>query len=122
SRTVEVLAPLIDRLQAEGYKIVPVSELAGMTRDQAMPPLSPTIALMTDRFVFLTLSYLGQAFYYLFLVAIALGIARLFVLGGLAFWNQRKVDRVVPPAPDPTALPVTVLIPAYNEEVVIVTT
>src|SRR5262249_11143873 len=68
------------------------------------------------------LSYLGRAFYYLFLIAIALGIARLFVLGALAFWNQRKVDGVEPPDPDPTALPVTVLIPAYNEEVVIATT
>jgi cellulose synthase/poly-beta-1,6-N-acetylglucosamine synthase-like glycosyltransferase/peptidoglycan/xylan/chitin deacetylase (PgdA/CDA1 family)/spore germination protein YaaH len=122
SRTVQVLGPLIDDLRAHGYTLVPVSELAGMTRDQAMPPLSPTIALMTDRFVFLTLSYLGQAFYYLFLVAIALGIARLFVLGGLAFWNQRRVDAVTPPVPDPAAHPVTVLIPAYNEEVVIVTT
>mgnify|MGYP001546769890 CR=1 FL=1 len=122
SRTVEVLAPLIDRLQAEGYKLVPVSELAGLSRDQAMPPLSPTIALMTDRFVFLTLSYLGQAFYYMFMVAIGLGIARLFVLGVLAFWNKHQVSSVVPPSPDPSTLPVSVLIPAYNEEVVIVTT
>jgi cellulose synthase/poly-beta-1,6-N-acetylglucosamine synthase-like glycosyltransferase/peptidoglycan/xylan/chitin deacetylase (PgdA/CDA1 family)/spore germination protein YaaH len=122
SRTIEVLGPLIDRLQAGGYKLVPVSELAGLSRDQAMPPLSPTIALMTDRFVFLTLSYLGQAFYYLFLVAIALGIARLFVLGVLAFWNQKKVASIPPPTPDPNTLPVSVLIPAYNEEVVIATT
>jgi len=122
SRTIQVLGPLIDRLQADGYKLVPVSELAGLSRDQAMPPLSPTIALMTDRFVFLTLSYLGRAFYYLFLVAIALGIARLFVLGVLAFWNQRQIAGTEPPAPDPLSLPVSVLIPAYNEEVVIATT
>jgi cellulose synthase/poly-beta-1,6-N-acetylglucosamine synthase-like glycosyltransferase len=44
------------------------------------------------------------------------------VLGGLAFWNQRRVDAVTSPSPDPATLPVTVLIPAYNEEVVIVTT
>ena len=122
SRTVAALGPLIDAMRAAHYQFVPVSELAGLSRDQAMPPLSPTIALVTDRFVFLTLSYLGRAFYYLFLVAIALGIARLFVLGALAFWNQRKFASTVPPAPDPLGLPVSVLIPAYNEEVVIATT
>ncbi|HVZ91720.1 MAG TPA: glycosyltransferase [Rhizomicrobium sp.] len=122
SRTVAVLGPLIDRLRAEGYSLVPVSELAGLSRDQAMPPLSPTIALMTDRVVFLTLSYLGLAFYYLFLIAIALGVARLIVLGALAYLNRIRSARQTPPAPAPEKLPVSVLIPAYNEEVVIVKT
>ncbi len=122
SRTVEVLGPLIDTLRAKGYKLVPVSELAGLTRDQAMPPLPPTIALLTDRVVFLSLSWLGQIFYICFQIAIVLGIARLLVLCGLAFWNRHKNARIVPPTPDPGALPVSVLIPAYNEEVVIVAT
>jgi cellulose synthase/poly-beta-1,6-N-acetylglucosamine synthase-like glycosyltransferase/peptidoglycan/xylan/chitin deacetylase (PgdA/CDA1 family) len=122
SRTIEVLGPLIDTLRAKGYKLVPVSELAGLTRDQAMPPLSPTIALLTDRVVFLSLSWLGQAFSFCFMVAIVLGIARLFVLCGLAFWNRYKNSKITPPTPDPAALPVTVLIPSFNEEVVIVTT
>jgi cellulose synthase/poly-beta-1,6-N-acetylglucosamine synthase-like glycosyltransferase/peptidoglycan/xylan/chitin deacetylase (PgdA/CDA1 family)/spore germination protein YaaH len=122
SRTIAVLGPLIDRLRAEHYKLVPVSELAGLTRDQVMPPLSPTIALMADRVVFLTLSWLGEIFYICFMVAIALGIARLLVLCGLAYWNQRKTAQIKLPLPNPDALPVSVLIPAYNEEVVIVTT
>src|SRR6185312_205720 len=88
SKTVQVLGALIDTLRAKGYKLVPVSELAGLTRDQAMPPLSPTIALMTDRVVFLSLSWLGQAFTICFMIAIVLGIARLIVLCGLAFWNR----------------------------------
>ncbi|HEX4294302.1 MAG TPA: glycosyltransferase [Rhizomicrobium sp.] len=122
SRTVQVLGPLIDSLRAKGYKLVPVSELAGLTRDQAMPPLSPTIALFTDRVVFLSLSWLGQAFYICFLIAIVLGIARLIVLCGLAFWNRYKNSQSEPPLPDPKSLPVSVLIPAYNEEVVIAAT
>jgi peptidoglycan-N-acetylglucosamine deacetylase len=122
SRTVEVLGPLIDQLRARHYKIVPVSELAGLTRDQIMPPLPPTVALMTDRVVFLTLSWLGRAFYYLFLTAIALGIARLILLAGLAIWDRARNAHRVPPEPDPQALPVSVLIPAFNEEVVIAQT
>ncbi len=122
SRTVEVLGPLIDRLRAEHFQLVPVSELAGLTRDQVMPPLSPTVALMTDRVVFLTLSWLGWGFYVCFMIAIALGVTRLVVLALLAFWNRRQTARITPPTPDPKTLPVSVLIPAYNEEVVIVTT
>src|SRR6185312_9324917 len=119
SRTVEVLGPLIDALRAHGYQLVPVSELAGLTRDQAMPPLSPTMALMTDRVVFLALSWLGELFYICFQVAIALGIARLLVLAGLALWNRQRQAYETPLARVAGALPVSVLIPAYNEEVVI---
>ncbi len=121
SRTVQVLGPLIDALRARHYTIVPVSELAGLTHDQVMPPLPPTVALMTDRVVFLTLSWLGRAFYYLFLTAIVLGIARLVMLAALAFWNRYRTparrhrarsERRAGLGPDP----------AYNEEVVIAAT
>src|SRR6185312_17327499 len=94
SKTVQVLGPLIDTLRAKGYKLVPVSELAGLTRDQAMPPLSPTIALMTDRVVFLSLSWLGWGFYVCFMIAIALGVTRLLVLALLAFWNRRQTAHI----------------------------
>jgi cellulose synthase/poly-beta-1,6-N-acetylglucosamine synthase-like glycosyltransferase len=44
------------------------------------------------------------------------------VLCGLAFWNQHRNSKVTPPSTNPAALPVTVLIPSFNEEVVIATT
>jgi cellulose synthase/poly-beta-1,6-N-acetylglucosamine synthase-like glycosyltransferase/peptidoglycan/xylan/chitin deacetylase (PgdA/CDA1 family) len=122
SQTVAALPIIIDRLKAEGYQFVSVSDLAGMTRDQAMPPLSPTMALLTDRVVFLALSAVGHVLYICFLIAIWLGISRLFFLAGLSLWNLRR-ERVAFDAP-PKASPytVSVVIPAYNEENVIVTT
>ena len=120
SRTVELLGPLIDKLKAAHYQIVPVSELAGLNRAAVMPPLSPTVALLTDRVVFLSLSWLGSIFYWLFEIAIALGVARLLLLAALALKNRRHPHE--PPPPDPGALPVSVLIPAYNEEVVVAAT
>jgi cellulose synthase/poly-beta-1,6-N-acetylglucosamine synthase-like glycosyltransferase/peptidoglycan/xylan/chitin deacetylase (PgdA/CDA1 family)/spore germination protein YaaH len=122
SPTVQALPLLIDKLRAGGYQIVLVSELAGMTRDQAMPRLSAMQTLLTDRVVFLTVSWLGQIFYYCFVVAICLGIARLFLLAGLSFWNRRKDvhGKVTPRIAG--ALPVSVVIPAYNEEKVIAIT
>ena len=122
SKTVELLPGLIDGLRARGYKFVLVSKLAGLTRDQAMPITKPSLTLYANRVVFLTLSWLGAILYYCFLAAIILGIARLLALCGLAVWNQTRAHRTDdPPAPE-THIPVTVLIPAYNEEKVIAAT
>ncbi len=53
-----------------------------------MPKLPWTVMLSADRVVFLTLSFIGQFLYYCFIAAIILGVARLFVLGGLAIQNR----------------------------------
>ena len=121
SQTIKLLPVLIDRLRAEGYSFVPVSDLAGFKRSQVMPPLSPTIALYADRVVFLTLSYLGQFLYYCFLGAIVLGVGRMLVLCGLAIANRIRRPKATP-TPRNEGQTVTVLIPAFNEAKVIVTT
>ena len=123
SQTVAMLPGLIDRLRAQGYRLVPVSELAGISREQANPPLPVTVTLFTDRLVFLTLSWLGSVLYYCFIAAIALGIARLLVLCTLALWNRRREStQFAPPLSSRGSFPVSVIIPAYNEEKVIATT
>ena len=73
AQTVAALPIIIDKLRKQGYRFVLVSDLAGLSRDQAMPKLSPTIALLADRVVFFTLSTLGHTLYFCFLIAIWLG-------------------------------------------------
>jgi len=80
------------------------------------------MGLLTDRVVFLTLSYTGRILYWAFAAAIILGIARLFFLAGLALWNRRRERDGAPPIPTHATVPVSVIIPAYNEENVIVKT
>ncbi|HEX4026177.1 MAG TPA: glycosyltransferase [Rhizomicrobium sp.] len=121
SRTLVLLPRLIDALRAKGYTFVPLSELGGFKRDDVMPRLPFTISLYADRAVFLTISYVAQFLYYCFLGAIVLGLARLFVLAGLALWKRMKGSGVPIPG-DGKPQAVTVLIPAFNEEKVIVTT
>ena len=121
SQTVKLLPILIDRLRAQGYTFVLVSQLAGFSRAQVMPKLPLTVMLYADRIVFLTLSYIAQFLYYCFIGAIILGVARLLVLCGLAILN-RVQRRAPPPAMLNTGDTVSVLIPAYNEEKVIITT
>jgi cellulose synthase/poly-beta-1,6-N-acetylglucosamine synthase-like glycosyltransferase/peptidoglycan/xylan/chitin deacetylase (PgdA/CDA1 family) len=122
SETVAALPILIDRLRAEGYHFVPVSNLTGLSRAEAMPPLPPTVALMTDRVVFMTLSTLGHILYLCFLAAIILGIGRMVFLVLASLWRRRHQGQEfeAPPAEQPTY--VSVVIPAYNEESVIART
>ncbi len=121
SQTVALLPILIDTMRARGYSFVPVSALGGFNRDDVMPPLPLSVSLFADRVVFLTISYIARFLNYCFLGAIVLGVARLFILVGLALW--KRVRGVGTPVPGSGAQQqVTVLIPAFNEEKVIVTT
>jgi cellulose synthase/poly-beta-1,6-N-acetylglucosamine synthase-like glycosyltransferase/peptidoglycan/xylan/chitin deacetylase (PgdA/CDA1 family) len=121
SKTLIMLPQLIDSLRARGYQLVPLSQLLGKSPNEVMPRLPLSMSLYADRAVFLSLSYFAQFLYYCFLGAIVLGVARLFALAGLALWKRLKGDGTpMPGTGEPQ--PVTVLIPAFNEEKVIVTT
>lgn len=120
--TVEALPEIIDRLRAEGYEFVPVSSLIPLTREQTMPKLPLTVSLLTDRAVFLTLSAAGHVLYWSFIVAIWLGIGRLVFLVGLSLWRRHKELTGIQPPVENEGRRVSVLIPAYNEENVIVDT
>jgi cellulose synthase/poly-beta-1,6-N-acetylglucosamine synthase-like glycosyltransferase/spore germination protein YaaH/peptidoglycan/xylan/chitin deacetylase (PgdA/CDA1 family) len=122
SHTVAALPALIDALRAHGYKLVTVDELAGMTRDQALPPTSrSSIELLLDRLGFGFFRYLYMAMQGLFLVAIVLGLSRLAFMAVLSLWHRLKAPGRAPPMLDPETGPlVSVLIPCFNEEKVIV--
>jgi cellulose synthase/poly-beta-1,6-N-acetylglucosamine synthase-like glycosyltransferase/peptidoglycan/xylan/chitin deacetylase (PgdA/CDA1 family)/spore germination protein YaaH len=122
SQTVAALPNVIDTLRAQGYQFVPVAQLAGLTRAQAMPRLPVTATLIMDRLVFLALSWTGVILYYCFLTAIFLGIGRLLVWCVLALFNRpREAEQAAPPA-STNPRRVSVIIPAFNEEKVIATT
>lgn len=120
AQTVTALPQIIDGLRAKGYRLVPVSELAGLSRDEVMPTVTGTdlLAVRADVGMFLILAGIGYALKWLFFAAIALGIARAVILAGLALSSNRKRNRPVPPPIDPTLF-VSVLIPAFNEARVI---
>ncbi|MEO6248316.1 MAG: polysaccharide deacetylase family protein [Sphingomicrobium sp.] len=120
SQTIAALPAIIDRLRAAGYHFVPVSALAGLSRDQAMPLLSPgeRAGASVDLAVFESLGFFVNALAFLFAAAISLGILRAVVLSGLALLGARREHRLIFPPIDPDAF-VSVLIPAFNEERVI---
>ncbi len=122
SATVAALGPLIDALRAHGYTIVPVSALMGKTTAQVMPPLTfwQRMRTVPDSLAFSALDLIGNFIVMVFFVGDVLMSARLIVVGVFAVIDRLRRPRN-PASPD-FAPPVAVLIPAYNEETVIVRT
>ena len=122
SATVAALPVLIDTLRAKGYTIVPVSSLMGMTTAQVMPPLTlrQYIRAIPDSIAFSALSIIGRFIVLVFFVGDVLMSARLIIVGIFAIIDRlRRPHRQASPGFNPR---VAVLIPAYNEEKVIVRT
>lgn len=122
SQTVAALPLLIDQLRAKGYQLVTVDQLAGMTAAQAMPPTSrSSLELLVDRLGFGFFRYVDFTLTVLFITAIILGVARLAFLASFALWHRLRAPSREPAMLDPETGPmVSVLIPCFNEEKVIV--
>ncbi len=122
SVTVETLPLLIDTLRAKGYTIVPVSTLMGMTTAQVMPPLTlkQYLRAIPDSIAFSALSVIGRFIVLVFFLGDVLMSARLIIVGLFAIIDRLlRPHRKASPGFNPR---VAVLIPAYNEEKVIVRT
>ena len=122
SATVAALPVLIDALRARGYKIVPVSELMGKTRAEVMPPLNKQQMWQArvDAIAFAVWAFFNHFVVGVFFVGDILMSARLIIIGVFAIIDRlRKRKNYAGPDYEPR---VAVLIPAYNEEKVIVRT
>jgi cellulose synthase/poly-beta-1,6-N-acetylglucosamine synthase-like glycosyltransferase len=122
SATIAALPVLIEALRAHGYEIVPVSELVGKSRAEVMPPLTPhqRWQARADSLTFFVYSFFHYMVVAVFFVGDVLMSARLIIIGVFAVIDRfRKRKNFAGPDYAPR---VAVLIPAYNEEKVIVRT
>ncbi len=121
SQTVAALPQIIDELRARGYEFVSISSLLGKTRSQVMLPLDSREQLeaRADAFIFSVYHWLRLGMAMLFVAGILLVSGRALIIGILALIEKLRPDRAVISDPPPT---VSVLIPALNEERVIVET
>ena len=120
--TVNALGPLIDTLRAHGYKIVPVSALMGKTTAEVMPPLNfwQRVRAIPDSIAFSALDIIGGFIVMVFFVGDVLMSARLILVGLFAVVDRlRRPHRKASLGFNPR---IAVLIPAFNEETVIVRT
>ena len=125
SATVEALPRLIQELRARGFKFVAASELAGLSRDQAMPVIPPNQRVFTraDAVAFFFLSTGGWILQWIFFIGILLGVLRLLVIGSLARgqWLRSQRRQRTHAGSDYSPF-VSIVVPAYNEELVIEST
>ena len=122
SQTIEALPRLIAELRARGFELVTVGNLMGKSRDEVMPLVPAELWWQTwsGRAAFATVNFVISAVQYLFLIGIVLGAGRLVFIGTLAIiehWRERHA--VYDSSYSPT---VAVIVPAFNEEKVILQT
>ena len=120
--TVDALPVLITALRAHGYQIVPVCDLLGKTRNETMPPLTLRQRWQAhiDSLAFSGFAFFNHFIVFVFFVGDILMSVRLLFIGLLAVIDRfRKRPSFATPGYQPS---VSVLIPSYNEEKVIVRT
>ena len=121
SQTVEALAELIPRLKARGFRFVLLSELSGLPKDVLYPQGSGT---EQRRGVVFLWAFRSALFVIGFLVVLLIGVgllvgARAIVALSLAFRHRRSSRGQRQETHFPV---VSVVVPAYNEAVVIART
>ncbi len=123
SVTVATLPVLIEGLRAHGYAIEQVSDLMGKTRAEVMPPLNSKERWQArvDSVAFFAWAFFNHFVVTLFFLGDVLMSARLILVGIFALIDRLR-KRQVPEVAGGFLPRVAVLIPAYNEEKVIVRT
>jgi cellulose synthase/poly-beta-1,6-N-acetylglucosamine synthase-like glycosyltransferase len=121
AQTVAALPLIIEQLRAKGYEFVSVSDLIGKDRSAVMVPLSfrERLAARADGVIFMLFQWLRYTIATIFILGIILVSGRALIVGILAIIEKLRPDKAQLSDPPPG---VTVLIPAHNEEPVIVQT
>ncbi len=124
-QTVLALPRIIAAVRAKGLQIVPLHQLLGRTRAQVMPPIPSDqrwIARL-NLFGFALFPLAFNAMTWIFFVGDVLMTGRLLFIGAFAIFDRLWPRRYGTPGDAAHFLPpVAVLVPAYNEEKVIVRT
>jgi peptidoglycan-N-acetylglucosamine deacetylase len=121
SETIAAIPQIVTRLRADGYQFVTAHELLDLPRAALMAPApetSPGVAL--ERFAFGAVSDGEAALGGLFVIGLVLGFARFAIIAALA--ARQAMQRRHRPASRVPLPSMTVIVPAYNEEKVVVET
>ncbi|SEF65237.1 Glycosyltransferase, catalytic subunit of cellulose synthase and poly-beta-1,6-N-acetylglucosamine synthase [Halpernia humi] len=116
--TVDALPRIIKYFKSRGCKFTTIADLMHVKDSELMPPVARSWKNNVN-FIFVSASYwLGQFIYVLFLVGIFLSIARMVFMGILAYLQSKKEKKSkVKFKGIPDGLKVSVIVPAFNEEI-----
>ncbi len=90
--TVKALPPIIEKLKAEGYKFVLVSDLTGKSKAELFPEVtgSQRLYVMWDRFAFDASYWVSRILTFIFVLTIVLGIGRIIIFTTLALIQYKR--------------------------------
>jgi len=125
--TVKALPAIIHFFRSHGYQFTTIADVLHQTRGELMPPIrddaNSGITGILYRFYVNGFFFLNWFLIYLFLAAIFLALGRVVLIGVLAVkqYRDNKKSNKVPI--DKALLPaVSIIVPAYNEEVTAIKT
>ncbi len=112
--TVDALPEIIRYFKSKGCKFTTVADLMGKTKTDLMPPVKRSLNLKFNFYFTMALYWATHIIFALFIVGIFLSIIRIVSMAVLAYIQKRKEKNM----PVSMATPgVSVIVPAYNEEV-----
>lgn len=118
--TVEALPRIIQYFKEKGCRFTTVADLMGKTKDDVMPPVKQDWETSFN-YIFLVFVYwFGKIIFSLFLIGIFLSIGRIIFMAVLAALQKAKEKRLlaIPAIASATDQRlVSVIVPAFNEEV-----
>ena len=121
SQTIKALPRIIEYFQKRGYTFITISELVNKKKEELMPavPKGSGYNIMQVNLVLVEIGYWGSHFLFsLFIVFIILSCIRLLSMMVLAIKQRLKSVNALVSLPANNSLdPVSIIVPAYNEEV-----
>jgi len=121
SETVKATGKIIRYFQSQGYSFTTVADLLGKKRSDVMPPVpkgSGYYLLQFNSFLVEMGYIIGHLLYALFIVFMILSGIRIIIIGVLAALQKRKETALkLLPIPVISTPLVSIIVPAYNEEV-----
>ncbi len=111
--TVDALPRIIEYFKKRGCRFTTVADLMGKTKDDVMPPVKMSI-LNSFNFFFAEAAYWGEHILFaLFITGIFLSVGRMIAMAILASIQKKKEKAFIP---NPVQPGVSIIVPAYNEE------
>ncbi len=119
--TIDALPKVIDYFQKKGCKFTTVADLMGKTKDDVMPKVPSSFTNKLNFFIAEATYWGSNILFSLFIVGIVLSIFRMVAMAVLATVQRKKENAataVAHPIIGQTKFPkVSIIVPAYNEEV-----
>lgn len=120
SATVAALPRIISYFRSQGYEFITLAKLMGKTKNDLMPELPKSHVRSFNYWTLLTVYWGEHILYSLFLLTIILSILRTVWVAVLAYRQKRKAKKETDFNTDTPQ--VSVIVPAYNEEVNVIKT